>query len=224
MSRKTLALGFLIGGTTIMLAALAVIAGAQPAHAASAPNRASEAPAAQVITFPVASNYYWSYAVKFVCGLQPGQNAAGQTQPGEPVVKPGNYATEINIHNYTYREVPLRKKIVLLVKDTQPIGREPESQGPIAFDRIVLKPDYATMDDCNRIWQLLNPNVPLPAVMPLMVGYLVIISPLDIDVDAVYTAEVPGRLDTANQQPTGIAMDVERVNGKRVLIPASLLP
>lgn len=144
------------------------------------------APAAQI----TANQYWWSYGVKFVCGLQPVQQTAAGAQGGEPVVKPGNYATSINIHNYNYREVDVRKKVLLLVKDTQAIGREPESVKPSAFDKIVLGPDYATMDDCNRIWQLLNPGVPLPAIMPLMEGYLVILSQLDMDVDAVYTAEV----------------------------------
>jgi hypothetical protein len=201
-----------IGRTALIVAALAVIASPRPA-------------AAQGIVFPTPSRYYWNYSVKFVCGVQPPlQTAAGAQGLGEPVVKPGNYATEINIHNYNYREVPLRKKVILLVKDTQPIGREPESQGPIAFDKITLKPDWATMDDCNRLWQLLNPNAPaLPAIMPLMVGYLVIISPIDLDIDAVYTAEVPGRLEVG-KDPTGISMDVERVNGKRVYIPDTLLP
>ena len=144
---------------------------------------------------------------------------------GEPVVKPGNYATSINIHNYNYREVSIRKKVLLLVKDTQAVGREPNSVKPSAFDGIVLGPDYATMDDCNHIWQLLNPNAALPAVMPLMEGYLVILSPLDLDVDAVYTAEVPGRLDTAAvKDPTGISIDVSRVQGKRVIVPAGALP
>lgn len=212
MLRKPLSQAVRYGRIAVVAAAIAVIASPQPA-------------AAQTIVFPTPSRYYWSFAVKFVCGVQPPlQTAAGQPGLGEPVVKPGNYATEINIHNFMYREVPLRKKVVLLVKDTVPIGREPESQGPIAFDKIVLKPDWATMDDCNRIWQLLNPNVPtLPAIMPLMVGYLVIISPVDLDVDAVYTAEVPGRLEVG-KDPTGISIDVERVNGKRVHIPDTLLP
>jgi hypothetical protein len=204
--------GARVGRAIVLLAALAAVVHPQPAAAQTGP------------VFPTPSRYYWSYAVKFVCGLQPVvQAATGQQGAGEPVVKPGNYATDINIHNYTYRDLPLRKKVVLLVKDTVAIGREPESQGPTAFDKITLKPDWATMDDCNRIWQLLNPNAPLPAVMPLMVGYLVIISPVDLDVDAIYTAEVPGRLD-AGVNPTGISIDVERVSGKRVFIPDALLP
>ena len=204
-----------IGTATLAMSALAASLHGQVAVAAG-----PSAPAQQII----APQYYWSFGVKFVCGFQPSlTTATGAQGLGEPVVKPGNYATSINIHNYNYREVQLRKKVLLLVKDTQPIGREPESVKPSAFDKILLGPDYATMDDCNRIWQLLNPGAALPAVMPFMEGYLVILSQLDLDVDAVYTAEVPGRLD-ANQNPTGISIDVERVNGKRVIIPTSALP
>src|SRR3954464_2373605 len=44
---------------------------------------------------------FWSYAAKFVCGEQL-TDQAGQPIVGEPAVKPGNYATEINIHNPHY--------------------------------------------------------------------------------------------------------------------------
>jgi hypothetical protein len=36
------------------------------------------------------------------------------------VVKPGNYATDINIHNPGYRPTPLRKKFLVLVENGQP--------------------------------------------------------------------------------------------------------
>jgi hypothetical protein len=57
--------------------------------------------------------------------------------------------------------------------------------------------------------------------MPLMIGYLVILSPLDLDVDAVYTAEVPGAAGTT---PTGISIDVNRITGKRIYVPAGTFP
>src|SRR5260370_16896972 len=38
------------------------------------------------------------YSVKFVCGLQ--LPIPGQVPPSEPPVKPGNYATAVNIHNF----------------------------------------------------------------------------------------------------------------------------
>lgn len=160
---------------------------------------------------------YYSYAVKFVCGIQ----RFSPNNPGEPPVKPGNYATEINIHNYQYNVdlVPVRKKVVLLVDRGEPIGREPRSVEPTAFDGIELKPDYATMDDCNRIAELLWGAVPTP--MPLMIGYLVLISPYDLDVDVVYTAEVPAQPTATNPTLTGISIDVEHIAGKQLTINAA---
>ena len=82
------------------------------------------------------------------------------------------------------------------------------------------------MDDCNRIWALtktdLSPNNP----RPLTIGYLVILSPVDLDIDAVYTAQTSTTPDPGTQtkaQPVGSAIDVERVQGKRVFVPTSYL-
>jgi hypothetical protein len=150
----------------------------------------------------------WNYAVKFVCGLQrPVQ------EPGETIVKPGNYATEINIFNPFNVEDPIRKRVILLVDFGKPIGREPEQQGPTGFDRILLKPSAATMDDCNRLWTLTHPGAALPIPMPLTIGFLVLDSPRELDIDAVYTAAVSGFPGTV---PTGISIDVERVPGRRL--------
>lgn len=162
---------------------------------------------------------YWSYAVKFVCGLQ------GPFQPGEPPVKPGNYATEINIHNPHYQPVEVRKKVLVLVDRGQPIGREPQQQGPRAYDGIVLGPDFATYDDCNKLWTLVYPPpMPIPTPMPPMIGFLVVISKEQLDIDAVYTAATGASFATAAKGVGGIAIDVERVEGKQVAIAPGLFP
>ena len=58
----------------------------------------------------------------------------------------------------------------------------------------------------------------------LTIGYLVLLSPVDLDVDAVYTAEVGESVaGAAFERPTGISIDVERVPGKRVFVPAGFL-
>jgi hypothetical protein len=154
-----------------------------------------------------------SYATKFVCGLQ------GPTWPegGEPPVKPGNYATEVNIFNYNTFSVPIRKQILLLVRGTAVPGREPNFVGVSANDTITLPTNTATMDDCNRIFRLLNPGVAIPTPMPLMIGYINIISTqgTDLTVNAVYTAGVPG-LTTAGTPPTNVTIDVEEITGKKV--------
>jgi hypothetical protein len=57
--------------------------------------------------------------------------------------------------------------------------------------------------------------------MPLMVGYLLILCPLDLSIDSVYTAEVPG---TQASTPTGISINVVRASGKRVFVPSTVFP
>jgi hypothetical protein len=64
----------------------------------------------------------------------------------------------------------------------------------------------------------------LPAFPPpLIIGYLVILSRTELDVDAVYTAAAPGAsTDGAPVPSNGISIDVERVTGKRVYVPAGI--
>jgi len=155
-----------------------------------------------------------SFAVKYVCGFQPPLTA---TTGGEPPVKPGNYATEINIHNYMFQPVDIRKRLLRLVFQGQVIGREPQTQVPVVTDGVALPPEGATMDDCNRIWTLLVGGVP-PNPMPLMIGYLTVLSPVDLDVDVVYTALAPGNAGALGQ---GISEQVVRVPGKVVAVPTT---
>jgi hypothetical protein len=153
----------------------------------------------------------WSFAVKFVCGLQ---RPTGD-QAGEPPVKPGNYATEINIHNFTYQTAAaVVVKKLLILAGTSAAGapfalREPQLARPRVVARVALPADTATMDDCNAIWKLAG----LPPGA-LTIGYLVLLSSVDLDVDAVYTASVPGLPGTT---ASGIAEDVVLVTGKRLL-------
>ena len=194
---------------------------ASAANDAASQDAPQAAPQAQIA---VKGQYVWSYAAKFVCGFQD-INAAGVIAPGEPVVKPGNYASEINIHNPNYRPVPLRKKFLVLVNQTNPqnplIVREPQQVEPMRIITMTLGPDFATMDDCNNLWHIVYPAVTPPTPMPVFIGYLVILSPLELDVDVVYTANAPGSLTVA---PTGVSIDVERVTGKRVFVPFGALP
>jgi hypothetical protein len=220
MLRTHWVVGILLGLTVVALAAAVGFIGHGLTVNASPPTAPELAPAdAPQQQATTAGTYVWSYGTKFVCGYQPSGGAAGQLS-GEPVVKPGNYATDINIHNPNYVLTPVRKKVLLLVDGNQAF-REPQQVEPRARAAIELAADNATMDDCNGLWTMLFPTTPLPTTMPLMVGYLVILSPRDLDVDVVYTAEVPG---TAGSTPTGIAEDVQRVTGKRVFVPANVTP
>ena len=140
-----------------------------------------------------------SYSVKFVCGVQDSE------RPEQGVIRPGIYGTEINIHNYHDTKVEVRKLVFPLVFDGKPRGREPEYVRARAQDSIVLPPNTATMDDCFRIAQLLYGGPP-PQPLPLMIGYLEIVSTRPLAVDAVYTA--------TDRERRSIAIDVERVEGR----------
>src|SRR5712692_10438812 len=85
------------------------------------------------------------YSVKFVCGLQ----AITPTSPlTEPPVKPGNYATAVNIHNFHEFPVVIVKKAVI----ANPEGSDP---GPISQRlEVALHPNQALEVDCTDIVKL----------------------------------------------------------------------
>jgi hypothetical protein len=167
---------------------------------------------------PITRARFWSFAVKFVCG----EASASSTDVGEPSLRPGSYATEINVHNPNYRgPVPVFKKAVLLVDNGAPVGRAPATAAPGAFGTpIALDDDDATLEDCTSIWELTHLGTTPPTPMPLTVGYLVLLSPRDLDVVSVTTASSP----TVGQTPGAITLDTLVVEGKRVTIPASAFP
>ena len=204
----------------VALATLSLSAGAALAQPAG-PLPSPAAPSIILPPPPVPPALY-SYAVKYVCGL------SRQQEPGEAPVKPGNYATEVNIFNHNRQRAPIQKAVLVLVDRGKPVGREPEQVRITGRDSIVLAGFNATMDDCNRLWEVLHkanpaayPPVP-PTPMPLLIGDLVLHSSQLLDVNAVYTAAVPGDPHAPGQ---GISIDVERVLPNRVApTPGPLLP
>jgi hypothetical protein len=143
----------------------------------------------------------YSYIVKFVCGVQ---EAAGCCCPTG--VRPGAYATEINIFNYNDTSAAsLSKTVYPVVLGGLPIGREPRSVGAKGWDWMSLPPNNATMDDCCRIHHLLFDAEPL--VKPsLTIGFMEIVSDRDLQVTAVYTAT-----DLENRS---ISIEVETISPK----------
>lgn len=213
MSRKFV-VPVLLVAQVIVFVLLASVLARQPAASASGAAAPQDRPQDQLAPN---GQYLWSYAAKFVCG----QQAPLQGTVGEPVVKPGNYATDINIHNPNYRvQARLDKKFLVMVFNGQAIAAEPNSTGTRRVITMTLGADMATMDDCNTLWKYIYPTGAPPG-RPLTVGYLVILSPIDLDVDAVYTAGAPGDVAVVQQS---ISIDVERVTGKRVFVPAGTLP
>ena len=126
----------------------------------------------------------FSYVVKFVCGTQPECDCACT-----PVL-PGRYATEINIYNHGDAPAEIVKYVVPVVFGGAAAGREPRTVGSRAEDRITLPPYSATMDDCCRLSELLLGG-PAQGPSALNIGFLEIVSPVELSVTAVYTASGP---------------------------------
>jgi hypothetical protein len=139
------------------------------------------------------------YSVKFVCGEQ------RESKERCASVRPGFYSTEINIHNFKYKEAVIEKRVLALVIAGEVVGREPRFVRPRAKDKIVLPPDTATMDDCCRIMDLLFPGAP-GAVVPITIGFLEIISTVELNVTAVYTA--------SDLKSNTLSIEVEQIESK----------
>lgn len=120
------------------------------------------------------------YSVAFVCGSQ-GDHCCGCAP-----VRPGQYATEINIHNLGDRAAPVLKRVIPLVLAGAVRGREPKVATVAAAEVIVLPPHSATMDDCCRLQELLLGST-VDGDVALTTGVLEIFSTVDLAVTAVYT-------------------------------------
>jgi hypothetical protein len=219
----------IVGLAALFVGAVMVVSllfGRQSARSAAGPPPETVALAAAPEQGAVAGTYYWSFAAKFVCGVQnPLVLGPGGGVPGEPVFKPGNYATDISIHNPNYKGIVIKKKLLLLVSTNATGGeviiREPLNTQPAANATVDLGPDAATMDDCNALYAMANNQQPPTTQFKVMSGYLVILSPLDLDVDVVYTAAVP---QDVTAFPTSLSQDVLRVTGKRIFVPTGAVP
>ncbi len=188
---------------------------------------------ALLMAAPALAKPQFSYAVKFVCGFNPenvGRSLDGNRE-GEPTVKLGNYATDINIYNPNQIIDPINpnnqvfKKVLILVRGEKPVGREPKVVDASGFDFIQLAPGEATMDDCNRIGELIYGS-PVPFPYPITIGFMVIQSVYELDVTAVYTAQVCSAwafndemscLKPEDQSDgVSISQDVDQIEGKRL--------
>ena len=147
------------------------------------------------------------YSVKFICGVQ---NPSTACTP----VRPGAYATEINIHNFHPPAPPsvpppvaiIQKRILLLVQNNQPVGLEPHTVPATPFATINLPPDSATMDNCCNLGPNFAPNA-------LNIGFLEELSSnLTLNVTAVYTATE----SSAAGASTGISIAVQTISPQQV--------
>jgi hypothetical protein len=151
---------------------------------------------------------FWHiYNVKFVCGIQNIKvtdtcGPAGSANTGA-VLSQGIYSTEVNIFNYhNNAEAHIYKYFAPIVLENKPVGMEPNQQQAKPIAQITLKPNSATGDDCCGIEKILGvKNL-------LNIGFLKIISNVDLSVTAVYTvADMDNRV---------ASIDVEEITGKTV--------
>jgi hypothetical protein len=139
----------------------------------------------------------YEYAAKIVCGIQ--------NEPDNLRLARGVYATTINIHNPNNTTVEIFKKLAL----TYPPGKQlPGEVIPISTD--TLGPDQALETDCMDIETKLFPNgFPTPYIE----GFVIIQSPLSIDVSAVYSAAKLGEVTS---------FDVEQIREREIEGPQRL--
>jgi len=132
---------------------------------------------------------HYQYAVKFVCG----KSQPNPTQ--QQVVATGTYFTATNVHNPWSIPVSFTKKFAVALPSEHPgVVSEYFTTG--------LKPDQAFEIDCADIFKHLETH-------PIFLkGFVVIDSPNELDVVAVYTAAgSTGAVET---------MDLERVPARRI--------
>ena len=137
------------------------------------------------------------YPVKFLCGSIlgekidiPDQTGAFEPNMGtpatEPPVKPGNYATAVNIYNFQNKAVTFTKRSAIANPQGQPRG-----QVSATFTE-VLQPGEALEVDCPNINAMFKPKLPsngneyLPRFAK---GFMTVESPVELQVVGVYTAE-----------------------------------
>jgi hypothetical protein len=157
---------------------------------------------------PAAQAELFGYSVKIVCGKQAETNCCCVAG-----VRPGVYATEVNIQNVNLVTAPVVKLVVPLINSGAVIAREPNVADPFkvpgrAIEEVIkLPPLGATMDDCCRIAELVlgaSPN----GDMGLTIAILTIVSSVELSVCAVYTA--------SPLSGDGISIDVEYIPSRPV--------
>lgn len=123
----------------------------------------------------------FAYSVPVLCGTQ--AECGCECAP----VRPGRYATEINISNPLSRQVFAVKRLLPLVLAGAVVGREPNSKGAATTEPMILPPHTATMEDCCRMLEALL-GAPPAAPVPLTSGVVEILTLFELDITAVYTA------------------------------------
>jgi hypothetical protein len=180
-------------GMLLLLLALAVnLTSASPGLQEPEPEAAGTEPSFPPEAEPV------QYSVKFVCGLVP------FTGDHQAPLNPGNYATAVNIHNYTAATVSGSYRIALHYRDGDPTP-------PIIGTKNINPKKFRTLEiDCVNIWS----KVGLPPGT-FVKGMLHIGLAQNLPIAAVYTAQT-NLSDPVMPVPpdagAGISIDVENIS------------
>lgn len=117
---------------------------------------------------------------------------------------PGRYRTVINIHNPTERKIEITRKFALAGQPGESAG----SFGITPYKSLTLEPDQAVAYTCSDIAGFYCPIRGVCVDFTAIDGFLVVNSPAELDVVAVYTAHPKdGEVST---------LDTETVAGRRM--------
>jgi hypothetical protein len=119
-------------------------------------------------------------------------------------IRPGTYATAINIHNPSLGQTPVtlhKRAVVALGETATPVA-------PSAFQTYSLGAGYAVEVDCADILTLLNSSLVLST--GFVKGYVTIVATSQLDVVGVYTSEPPQVIGNTNYPSVipGIALEM----------------
>jgi len=138
----------------------------------------------------------YQYAAKVACSLLlPHQDGT---------LARGTYRTVVNIHNPTDKKITVAAKVALATQ----FGSEPGPFGVTPFKEAVLQPDGAVEVNCFDIAGYFCPIDGLCVDFAFLEGFLVVKSPVPLDVVGIYTARpTDGEVSS---------MDVEMVQPRQV--------
>ena len=145
-------------------------------------------------------NVKFQYSVKVFCSLL-------ATFP-DHILADGLYRTAVNIHNPTDDKLEIALKVSLAKKLSDLTSEESPSGPPLPRKKVVLGTNETVEVDCGDIAGFFCPIDGLCFDFAYLKGYLVIYSPAELDVVAIYTARTPdGQIS---------AMDVEQVRARKI--------
>ena len=101
---------------------------------------------------------------------------------------PGRYRTVINIHNPTDRKIEIARKFALSIGPGEAAG----SFSITPYKSLTLEPDQAVAYNCFDISSFFCPINGVCVDFTAIDGFLVVNSPVELDVVAVYTANAKG--------------------------------